>query len=308
MSNIPITETFKPWSFEFIPSTEEIKYPYFFYMPSVGRDSEVTNVLLWGHGSYSKGDFDSQVEHMKDIEGGVPRAIKELCESKQIACLMPILPRTRIGGSNFDTQMLTRSTMLFDESCPEFYRRPDIEILKMLNQSKLKMSKTGHKIVDRIIVGGISAGGGLANRFSLLYPDIVKASAVLLAGDSYPEAEINGVRVGYPFGIADIEQIQGQRFSFAEFKRIKHFIFVGGKDNDPKNNSFSHDLDYDEILGKRLQPVLGANKVEMFERYVSRLTELGISVTTIKRDDLGHQVDDEIMSQLCGFIEGALGV
>ncbi len=242
---------------------------------------------------------------MKEIEGGVPRAIKELCERKQIACLMPILPRTRIDGSNFDTQMLTRPTILFDESCPEFYRRPDIEILKMLNQSKLRMLKTGHKIANKIIVGGISAGGGLANRFSLLYPDIVKASAVLLAGDSYPESEINGVRVGYPFGTADIEQIQGQRFSFVEFKRIKHFIFVGGKDNDPRNNSFSHDLNYDEDVITRLKPVLGANKVEMYERYVLRLKELGISVTTIKRDDLSHQVDDEIMSQVCGFIESA---
>ena len=287
-------------SVEVIRPNGHIKYPYLLYLPPTIEDS-VTNLMIWADGSRDSSDIDKQIS-----ETCIPQFIKTYCENNQIAFLTPILPRTRIGKINYDAQILSRGTMILSEDCPEYYKRPDIEILKMLRQVGLGFRQKNYAIADKLVLAGVSAGGALANRFTILYPDIVRAAAIMLAGDAYPDSIIEGQRVGYPFGTADIELINRQRFSTEEFRRIRQFVFAGTQDIDTKYNSLSHDLNGDSKLIERLRPILGENQLEMARRYVRRLKELDIDVTYLEREDLHHQVDSGVFWELSRFIDQSL--
>lgn len=300
--DVPPLERMVVNSVEVIRPSGHIKYPYLLYLPPSVEDS-VTNLMIWADGSRDPSSLERQIETQR---AEIPKFIKTYCEFNRIAFLTPVLPCTRMNGINYDAQMFTRATMIENGNCPEYYWRPDIEILKMLRQVGVSFREHNYKIADKIILAGGSAGGALVNRFAILYPDIVRAVAIMLAGDSYPDSVIGGQRVGYPFGTADIELIDGQRFSIDDYKRIRHFVFAGTQDIEPKYNSLSHDLNGDLQLIERLRPILGDNQLEMARRYVRRLKELGIDVTYLERDDLHHQVDSGVFWELSRFIDKAL--
>lgn len=300
--DVPPLERMVVNSVEVIRPSGRIKYPYLLYLPPTIENS-VTNLMIWADGSRDTFSLEKQIQTQRNE---IPTFIRTYCEYNHIAFLTPVLPRTRINMINYDAQMFTRATMIKNGNCPEYYWRPDIEILKMLRQVGVSFREHNYKIADKIILAGGSAGGALVNRFAILYPDIVRAVAIMLAGDSYPDSVIGGQRVGYPFGTADIELIDGQRFSIDDYRRILHFVFAGTQDTDTKYNSLSHDLNGDRILIERLQPILGKTQLEMARKYVNRLKELGIDVTYIERTDLHHQVDSGVFWELSRFIDQSL--
>lgn len=291
-------------SFEVIPPSEQIKYPYVLYVPPNNLNVK-TNIMMWGAGTVHAETPEQQAQEI--IEGSIPDSIMSVCEQFQIACITPVLPRDRINGINLDAQILSRATMLDTTNCPDYYKGPDKEILKMLKQVRMSLQSIGNTVDDKFIFAGISAGANQANRLSLLYPQIVKASAVLSAGDYfYPEGTINGQRIGYPFGTADIELIEQQQFDREEFKQIRHLFYIGKQDVAQNRDPFSHDLNGNQELVARLGPLLGTNQVDRGLRYVDHLTKMGMDLELIFREDLGHGVDGKVMSKLIEFIKASL--
>ncbi len=298
--DVPPLERMVVNSVEVIRPSGHIKYPYLLYLPP-SVENTVTNLMIWADGSRDSTDIEAQINAVP-----IPTYIKSYCEHNQVAFLVPILPRTRIGGVNYDAQILSRGTMVVSEDCPEYYRRPDIEILKMLRQVGVSFRENNYQIADKVILTGVSAGGSLVNRFSILYPDLVRAVAIMLAGDSYPDSVIAGQRLGYPFGTADIGLINGQRFSIDDYRKIKHFIYAGALDTDPKYNPLSHDLNDDRQIIERLRPILGENQLAMTRRFVKRLEDLGMDITYLELEDLHHQVDGRVFRAVSRFINNVI--
>lgn len=286
---------------EVVKSSEEIRYPYLLYLPP-GVETQACNLMCWATGSFDSPDIDRQIKSSR-----VPSYIQSYCKGNAIAFFVPILPRTRIAGINYDAQILSRSTMIPTYDCPDYYKRPDIEIIKMIDQIRKTFATNNWNIADKVIFAGVSAGGSLVNRFAILYPEMVSALAIMLAGGSYPLDDIKGITLGYPFGTYDLQLISGHQFSLQKFLRIRQFVYAGSLDTNDLHNPLAHNLNEDPELISALRPILGADQLQMAKNYVNRLIELGADVTFLEIGDLGHSADVRVFKKLVEFLDSIFG-
>ncbi len=86
---------------------------------------------------------------------------------------------------------------------------------------------------DKIFITGFSASGTFANRFSLLHPEKIKATASggINAIAKLPVAKLDGKTLNYPLGIGDIKKITGKRVNMKAFINLPKFLFMGELDN-----------------------------------------------------------------------------
>jgi predicted esterase len=90
----------------------------------------------------------------------------------------------------------------------DFYKRPDLEVLKILEYCRKLLNANNIGISEEYLIGGISAGANFVNRFSILHPDKIRAVALLMGGDFlYFQEYMEGAKFDYPFGINNINQI-----------------------------------------------------------------------------------------------------
>ena len=75
--------------------------------------------------------------------------------------------------------MFNRWTLLpapFDTTKYEFDKRPDLELLKIVDHLSAELAKSKIRVQKKFFMAGFSSGGVVANRFSLLYTDEMKRS------------------------------------------------------------------------------------------------------------------------------------
>lgn len=261
-------------------------------------------IILWGHGS-SPGNF-SYPEY-KIFAQQTLTNILSYCNSLDLIAITPLLPRERerkhYPYSNFDSQIMTAEVMVEDVSEDnKFYYRPDLEIRKIIQVVHNLLAVKNISIDKKVIVGGVSAGANLANRFSMLYPDIISHSMLLLAGDFiYPAKIVSNLTLNYPFGIADLNKISGQCFSHQNFEGIKHFIFVGEKDHDSNADPLPFEV-RDRIYREQLKQAIGQNQVERAKHYAQHLNNLGIFVDFDLDPSQGHSYNKNTLDRAFSLI------
>lgn len=271
--------------------SNKIKYGYFIYE---GGD----RLILWGHGStpaYS--DFDSLESIIKpEFESAM-----SMFRGIDATILMPILPRNRNSkeypAMKMDGQIMTQETMgLVEEVVPPLiFRRPDIEIANIVEQEFGKEAK--------FIVGGISAGANMANRFAILHPNNVKGIALLLAGDFiYPTMQLERTELKYPFGIDDINQLSNTEVDLSKYKGIPHFIFVGENDNSLENDPLPFELNNNKEAITLMRKLFGETQVERTKHYVNFLKANEYKVTSRIGKDVGHEINNQAVDDLRDWV------
>ncbi len=287
---------------ESIEFDSKSKYAFYVITPDYLEGSNKKfRILLWGHGSFDGMAYEDIISAAKDdIE-----MIKQDCDRHNLIAIMPVLPRFQ-GTSSIipqDSQMLAKPVMSDDWG--EFYRRPDIEILNFINALRNTLESKKYNLYKKIFAAGVSAGANMVNRFSLLYPDIVEAIAIPLAGNYiYPEKSLSDVTLPYPFGVDDIETIKGQRFSKHQFLSLKFFLYVGVLDTNQTNDPLSFEADLiDPTLNEKIKSIFGKNQYERCLHYANYLKSEGAKVELVIEEDYGHALAPDSYDRIFEFFD-----
>ena len=290
---------------QYISPSPTIRYGYWLYIP---KKITSVQVILWGHGS-----TPNEIPYLK-INEFVKYSllnIMKYCDDLGLVAIMPILPRECDSFDypyfKFDSQIMTKEVMM-SKFMPEstFYNRPDLEIIKIISATKMELKSRNIIVQDKIIIGGISAGATMANRFSILYPELIEISALLISGIfTYPTNKINELLLEYPFGISNIIDISTNRFEIKEFKKIHHFLFVGGQDNKPQNDILRFESNGEKNIDV-IKQIIGDDSVDRTIKYANYLRTLSMDVELIIDQNLGHNINGEILDSTFSWIKNII--
>lgn len=165
--------------------------------------------------------------------------------AERLGCplLVPMFPRPSVQGEeeNLYLHALSRASIL---TKAEAWKRVDLQLLAMIQDAQAHLRGKGVMLNPKVLLSGFSASGSFVNRFALLHPEHVKAVACGSPGGwpLAPVSELEGEKLDYPVGIADLETLTGSRANVDALKRIRWFFFQGDQDtNDavPGRDSFS---------------------------------------------------------------------
>ncbi|MFZ6022498.1 MAG: hypothetical protein ACOYT9_03450 [Patescibacteria group bacterium] len=283
------TETFIP---------DGCKYAYHLVLPeSAKRVGTPLRVLIWGHGSIHKnGDYQHIIqESTVDALELVP-----YCERYGIAAIVPILPRkgSTLHNPPLDAQSLNRATLL--NNIDPYYFRPDIDILTAATDVIKKLQQQGHEITDKLMIGGVSAGALMANRLAFLYPELFSAVVMLKAGAfSLPLKEYQHMKLSYPYGAGDIEQVQGNTYTPDSYAKLPFFIYFGEKDN----NFPREELHIGGSLSVEQIKAFGSTPTERMTFFVNHMKKLGSTFHVEIGAGLAHQLENDTVANAFQFLD-----
>ncbi len=147
--------------------------------------------------------------------------------------LIPLFPRCE----GIYTHALSREAILSDDIN---LKRIDQQFINMINDAKERLKTLGINIEEKFILNGFSASGAFSNRFAIMYPQLLKG--VISGGQTYamlPLKEYEGIKLTYPIGIADLEDVAGIKFNSEEYFNLPQFIYEGDQNDHNDTTKFS---------------------------------------------------------------------
>ena len=278
-------------------------YGYYYYIPGSIRKASKKFLLIEPNntGGFSNYDMDDVQTHSQAAQSMLNYA-KRYADELGCVLLVPIIPRPYSTPTNtIEPQVLNRIAMQTTTGIPA---RVDLQLIKMIDDMKVLCGSFGISLQPKIMIDGFSAGGVFGNRFTALHPELVQA--VASGGINYkpilPITTMEGERLIYPVGIADLEEIAGTPFNFAEYVKVPQFIYVGADDTNP--GPFDNDEE------RRLTAkVFGSNSQERWETAIHVYEEQGCSAVTYNMyPGVGHEITNQIQNDILEFLGRTIGV
>lgn len=273
-------------------------FDYFLFIPK-GFDLTKETFLLVE--STNSGLSDSMAHH---IEGAKHAASQSsvgnfVSRKLKIPLLVPVFPRSETNWKMY-THAFDSET--FNEKASEL-ERLDLQLLAMVEDAKLYFNENGIKIHNRFFMAGFSASGTFANRFSMLHPEKIKAvcagglNSILIL----PLEESEGETLNFPIGIADVENVTGNKINMASFRKLPQFWFMGAEDN---NDAAKFDDGYNPDERKLIFKLLGENMMpERWENVQGIYKTTNIHARFETYEGVGHGTDLKINNDISSFFE-----
>ena len=170
--------------------------------------------------------LESSNNNNKLIRSGLEilQSLGKIFPNKKIPAIVPLFQ-----GVKGITYFQKLPDECFDKQLDEKYKRIDLQVIKMIEDAKVRIFQmTGKSISDKIFLKGYSSSGVFAERFALLQPDIINSLCVG-CGDcsiSVPMSQINENELFYPIGTNDIKKIIGKNFDEESYQKIKFFYYI----------------------------------------------------------------------------------
>jgi predicted esterase len=148
---------------------------------------------------------------------------------------------------------------------------------------------------ERVLLFGFSRGAGVLERFALLHPERVLATAALSSSIyTLPEtSDVNGRPLAFPFGAADLASHGGHAFDARELQSIRWFVGVGGVDNQPKD------------VPQVWTPFIGPSRLDRARALSGSLHGTGAEVSLRIFPDTGHALTLAMRTEALGFLHSA---
>lgn len=201
----------------------------------------------------------------------------------KIPLLVPVFTRPASKPLMY-THALDRDVI--EESSPEL-KRLDLQLLAMIDDAKNVLAYMGIRIESKFFLNGFSASATFANRFSFIHPEKIKAMAIggFNGNLMLPLAEMKGVRLNYPIGINDFEQLFSHPFNVEAFNAIPKFIYMGALD---ENDAVQFDDAFDDTERTLINKNLGANVQDRFKVCQSVYKDLEVQAIFKTYENVGH--------------------
>lgn len=237
-------------------SSKEYNFGYLMYLPFEIRNDPV---LIIEGPACGPGDLEkaSELVYEKAMfelsESGFPR---HLAYEVKCPIIMPLIPRLidEENNTNIYTHALTSRAMNTKIYPVE---RVDLQLINMFKDIKAQFESVNIKLFDKFIIKGFSAGGVLAQRFTLLHPEYVLAAIAGGSGSflTLPLEQYKDELLIYPNGMGNTNEFCD--FNFEEYKKVKQFIYMGDQDT---NDAVPYRDSYTEEERQQIYRLFSENK------------------------------------------------
>lgn len=273
-------------------------YPFFLFIPdSISSDSKNVLIVEPNNSGFASDEFGKHVEKAERIASKEYYGGNYVARKLNYPLLVPVFPRPKKEWKIY-THALDRDVMLQKNNQLE---RIDLQLIAMIKHAIDTLSNLGFSMHNQIFMTGFSASGTFANRFTLMHPNKVLATA---AGGvngllMLPLKEISGKELNYPLGVNDFKILFNSEFNSTAFSEIPQFLFMGELDeNDavPYKDGYSveeRELVF-ELLGKEMLPA----RWEYCKRVYSEKV-VNAHIKTYAKT--GHEQPDKIKKDIVNF-------
>jgi len=177
------------------------------------------------------------------------------------------------------------------------WSRLDLQLKAIMADAKIQMESNGFKLNGKPMLHGFSASSDFANRYSIMYPDTIKAVAIS-HGTTMPLTTYNGVTLNYPMGVADLKSIAGVTFNKEAYKALPQFWFRGSEDV----NDGSYFYDGWDTMGELYRKAFGEDIKLRKSNQAKLLKDAGFTNIFFKEySGIGHDYSDQILDDLVKF-------
>ena len=176
----------------------------------------------------------------------------------------------------------------FQQLCVESVREYGIheKVKACIDDAKIQIKRiTGKDVQDKIFLSGYSASGLFAQRFAMIYPELINRALIGGAAGTIP---IPTKKIKYPIGIQDYEELFGREFNKEAYKQIQFGYYVGEKETEEPG---SFDINGDKIISDKQ---IAAPMHDMSFRSVTTPKDVGI----IQRQLLGKTLNERYKNSI----------
>ena len=211
--------------------------PYFLFVPTDLPNDRA--VVIHGPNNIITSDQDKLEQ---TLLGMLEWMTQEWGVATQTPLLMPAFIRPPAPGffherrgkhDNLYTHALVREALETDKPGLE---RLDLQIFAMFDHALERLEATGTPARAKPILTGWSAAGTLADRLCILHPERVRAviGGGFGATPVLPVETLQGERLQYPVGVADLPDLVGHAFNHEAYNAVPFLLLHGTDDpNDP---------------------------------------------------------------------------
>jgi len=278
-------------------NTEEgFFWPYYLYIPKNLEDDK----------SYIFVEPNNQpiknVSYSETLESAYGTIMNNIyySESLGMPTIVPVFPGTNdISKQTPEYYHAINRSALLDEA--EEFKRVDIQLLKMVEDARNKLSSDSIQTHEKIIINGFSDSGNYVNRFTGIHPDKVK---VMIAGGInvffFPIEKFDGVDFNYPLGFGDYKELLGKTFDKNAYDKVAKLIYRGTVDKtDPIYGSNYMDQNVTKIIVDHLGKDI-LKRLDVSEKIYNKNTE---NLQFVLYDGIAHSITSEIKEDIIEFIK-----
>ena len=207
---------------------ENIKLPYIIAIPKeMDKNAKlIVNILTPFPAS---GKLDEILNEMiESNSNSMDYNTHVISEKLGYPVLIPIIPRIKGFYSCYLGEQVINNDFSnmhgnIEENQEYRLKNIDKQVYHMIKDTIAQLD-----IYDKAIISGYSASAKFATQFSILHPDIIELNISGGTGglSTLPIDNINGIDLPYPIGVSNIDN-----FDLNEFKKIRHFFYIGSDDN-----------------------------------------------------------------------------
>jgi hypothetical protein len=330
----------------FVPAQPEkgFNFPYMLYVPQ-GYDKRVKTTLLVEPLNLSDMSYPTYLGYVKRTEQRFPLTFlgHSISNNLKIPFMVPIIPNYNVWFDGFEaqyknvtnnldafaTQSLDRSSMLLDHSkieslladvnfrlyietggMTEFelrrMERIDLQLGKMIEHAQSLFTQSGGVIDEKIFMTGFSSSSKFADRWSMLYPDRVRAvgAGAISSLPMLPLTSYKGKNLIYPIGTYDYKSLTGREFDLNNYKKVARFYFQGQLDQ-------SDTLGYPDVFGPLENELIrelftGRMYPDRWNISKSIYKQIGMDEIFKLYPNLGHTYNEEVIVDLTQFFKDQL--
>lgn len=216
-----------------------------------------------------------------------------LSERTDKPALIPVFPRS--GGEDFYTHALGKGNFTVSESRP--YARLDNQLVAMIDYAQKLLKMNGLNLEKQVLIHGYSASGLFATRFVKVHPERVRAvvSGGIAGMPLLPGEKYNGKDLNYPIGVADFEELTGEKFDIEAYREVSKYYYMGYFDKNDGVGEVADEVFGEEIIYDRWE---GAQKV---------YDMLDVPVQFVTYNNTYHEVKREMVGDIVKFFEKNTG-
>ena len=217
----------------------------------------------------------------------------------------PIDPPAAVG--RIYTHALDRASLLTEAVLPRgSIKRVDLQLIAMIRDAQERLAAKAFRMDKKVLMMGFSASGAFTSRFSMLHPEIVRATAPGSPG-GWPLAPVSqwwgGTTLRYPVGIADVQSLAGKSVDIAAVRRVSQYIYVGDQDTNDAMDTRGFPQDEIDVICAHLNcnpaPYLFNRWPVSEEMYVSA----GISNEFVIYPGVAHTITTEMFEDILRFFK-----
>ena len=222
---------------------------------------------------------------------------RPLADELGVVLLVPVFPRPRLGNSNLYTHALSRAAL---QTTKGSLARVDLQLIQMIDDFREMCQRGGISVAPKVLLNGFSASGNFVNRFTAIHPGRVQAAASGgLTVAIMPTDTLDGERLIFPIGIADLQEITGVPFNLGQYRAVPQFIYRGSVDD-------NDDLPYGDSFGDEerriITKVLGLNILGRLQTSQNVYRQQGCSAVTFHTyPGVGYSYSPEIIRDILAF-------